>query len=66
MAYNLIIIYCIVSFQRIEEPFLKAAMLTLGDRYSDNMDVIYRLLIKFILGHLETALKDELSRSNST
>jgi len=51
----------------IEEPFLKSVMLTLGDRYTDNMDVIYRLIIKFILGHLETSLREEQAkRTNST
>ncbi|KAH3854806.1 uncharacterized protein LOC127870814 [Dreissena polymorpha] len=52
-------------FWRIEDPFIRAVMLTLGDRYSDNMDVIYRILIKFILGNLEKALVAELS-ANST
>ncbi|XP_045165798.1 neuroglobin-like [Mercenaria mercenaria] len=52
-------------FWRIEEPFLKAVMLTLGDRYTDNMDVIYRLLIKFILEHLDEALKAELSSATT-
>lgn len=47
-------------FWRIEEPFLKAVMITLGDRYTDNMDVIYRLLIKFVLDHLDKALQAAL------
>lgn len=54
-------------FWRIEEPFLKAVMLTLGDRYTDNMDVIYRLLIKFILENLDKSLRAALgSSTNST
>ncbi|KAL4238132.1 hypothetical protein ACF0H5_002844 [Mactra antiquata] len=56
-------------FWRIEEPFLKAVMLTLGDRYTDNMDVIYKLLIKFILQNMDSALSDALgttSGANST
>lgn len=53
-------------FWRIEEPFLKAVMITLGDRYTDNMDIIYRLLIKFILEHLDTALTNALSSASTT
>ena len=49
------------TFQRIEEPFLEAVKLTLSDRYTDNMDAIYRLLIKFILETMINALKDDIS-----
>ena len=38
-----------LSFQKIEEPFLMAVKETLGDRYSANMEHIYRKTIKFIL-----------------
>lgn len=48
-------------FWRIEEPFLEAVKLTLSDRYTDNMDAIYRLLIKFILETMINALKDDIS-----
>lgn len=41
-------------------------MITLGDRYTDNMDVIYRLLIKFILENLDKALTAELSSTDTT
>lgn len=54
-------------FWRIEEPFLKAVMLTLGDRYTDNMDAIYKVLIKFILNVLSDSLTEALqSGSNSS
>ena len=53
------IIVCI--FQRIEEPFLDAVKITLSDRYTDNMDAIYRLLIKFILQTMNEALSKEIS-----
>ena len=33
----------------MEEPFLHALKLILGDRYTDSMDEIYKLTIKFIL-----------------
>ncbi|WAR18788.1 CYGB1-like protein [Mya arenaria] len=52
-------------FWRIEEPFIKAVMITLGDRYTDNMDVIYKLLIKFVLENLDKALVEELASSAS-
>ncbi|XP_069190457.1 neuroglobin [Procambarus clarkii] len=41
-------------FWKIEHPFLEAVRLTLGDRYTDNMDNIYRITIKFLL---ETVVK---------
>ena len=45
---NIILFY----FQKIEEPFLLAVKETLGDRYSANMEHIYRKTIKFILDTL--------------
>ncbi|KAK8402052.1 hypothetical protein O3P69_001263 [Scylla paramamosain] len=36
-------------FWKIEHPFLEAVRLTLGDRYTDNMDNIYRITIKFLI-----------------
>ncbi|XP_071528381.1 neuroglobin-like [Panulirus ornatus] len=41
-------------FWKIEHPFLEAVRLTLGDRYTDNMDNIYRITIKFLI---ETVVK---------
>lgn len=38
--------------QKIEQPFLEAVKRTLGDRYSDNVDTIYRITIKFIIEEL--------------
>ena len=40
--------------QKIESPFLEAVKLTLGDRYTENMDHIYKLTIKFVI---ETVVK---------
>ncbi|XP_041353238.1 globin-5-like [Gigantopelta aegis] len=42
-------------FVWMEKPFLEAVKLTLGDRYTDNMDVIYKLTIKFVLSHMVKA-----------
>ncbi|XP_060071855.1 globin-5-like [Ylistrum balloti] len=36
-------------FWAIEIPFLEAVKITLGDRYSENMDTIYKITIKFVL-----------------
>ncbi|KAJ8309517.1 hypothetical protein KUTeg_014391 [Tegillarca granosa] len=37
------------EFWKIEEPFLSAVKETLDDRYTANMDIIYKITIKFIL-----------------
>lgn len=39
----------------MEQPFLDSVRIILEDRYTDNMDTIYRILIKFILEHLVKA-----------
>ncbi|KFM56743.1 Neuroglobin, partial [Stegodyphus mimosarum] len=36
-------------FWRIERPFLEAVQDTLGDRYTDNMENIYKITIRYIL-----------------
>lgn len=35
--------------QKIEKPFLSAVETTLGDRYTENVEGIYKLTIKFLL-----------------
>lgn len=40
--------------QRIETPFLEAVQMTLGDRYTQNVENIYKITIKFII---ETLIK---------
>lgn len=35
--------------QKIEKPFLAAVSSTLGDRYTDNVEGIYKITIKFII-----------------
>lgn len=49
------------SLQRIEKPFLNAVEQTLGDRYTENVDGIYRVTIKFII---ETLIEGYKSDSN--
>lgn len=39
----------VISLQRIERPFLAAVQETLGDRYTDNMENIYKITIRYIL-----------------
>ncbi|ESO86862.1 hypothetical protein LOTGIDRAFT_128314 [Lottia gigantea] len=45
-------------FWEIEQPFLDSVKLTLGDRYTDNMDSIYKITIKFILENLIKGMKN--------
>ncbi|KAI5638196.1 globin domain-containing protein [Phthorimaea operculella] len=40
------------NFWKIEQPFLEAAKTTLGDRYTENIENIYKLAIRFILENL--------------
>lgn len=49
LYYNNHFIYL---FQKVEEPFLQAAKTTLGDRYTPNIENLYKLTIKFILENL--------------
>lgn len=49
-------------FQKIEKPFLAAVSSTLGDRYTENVEGIYKITIKFVI---ETLIEGfEKSRSN--
>lgn len=54
-----------VSFQKIEKPFLSAVESTLGDRYTDNVEGIYKLTIKFIIETLVTGFEKSANSSNS-
>jgi hypothetical protein len=55
--------------QKIEKPFLAAVSQTLGDRYTDNVEGIYKITIKFIIETLiegyETGLKQQNHVGNS-
>lgn len=50
-------------FQRIESPFLEAVQMTLGDRYTQNVENIYKITIKFII---ETLVKGFDNANNTT
>lgn len=45
----------------MKEPFLEAVKITLGDRYTDNMETIYRTTITFILQTMSDGIQDELN-----
>ncbi|XP_044749027.1 neuroglobin-like [Coccinella septempunctata] len=49
-------------FWKIEKPFLEAVETTLGDRYTENVENIYKITIKFII---ETLIKG-YNNANST
>ncbi|XP_072383397.1 neuroglobin-like [Diabrotica undecimpunctata] len=49
-------------FWKIEKPFLEAVELTLGDRYTENVENIYKITIKFII---ETLIKGYDNANNA-
>lgn len=49
------------NFWNMKEPFLEAVKITLGDRYTDNMEAIYRTTITFILQTMSDGIQDELN-----
>ncbi|XP_013196535.2 neuroglobin [Amyelois transitella] len=46
------------NFWKVEQPFLEAAKTTLGDRYTPNIENIYKLTIRFILENLVKGYED--------
>lgn len=44
--------------QKIEKPFLDAVKTTLGDRYTENVENIYNITIKFIIETLVTGFNN--------
>ncbi|KAK7103555.1 uncharacterized protein [Littorina saxatilis] len=44
--------FAATMFLDFQEPFLDAVKITLGDRYSDNMDTIYKITIRYLLDTL--------------
>lgn len=51
--------------QKIERPFLSAVQTTLGDRYTDNVEGIYKQTIKFIIETLVTGYETANATNNS-
>lgn len=52
--------------QKIEKPFLSAVETTLGERYSANVEGIYKLTIKFIIETLITGFEGANSTQNNS
>ncbi|GFS08611.1 neuroglobin [Elysia marginata] len=48
------------NFMQMKEPFLEAVRVTLGDRYTDNMQTIYTIAITFILSTLIEGIKEAM------
>lgn len=44
-------------FQEFQKPFLEAVKITLADRYTDNMDGIYKITIRYLLDTLIKSYK---------
>ena len=53
----LLVAFCLQDF---ELPFLEAVKITLADRYTDNMDGIYKITIRYLL---DTLIKSHQSGS---
>ena len=54
------LLYEVYMFQNIREPFIDAVKITLGDRYTANIDTIYRIAVDFILHTMSDGLLDAL------
>lgn len=48
----------------MEEPFLYSVKLILNDRYTDNMNSIYKKVIVIILSEMEKSCADEMRKYN--
>ncbi|CAI9718945.1 neuroglobin-like [Octopus vulgaris] len=53
-------------FRLMEEPFLSAIKITLGDRYSESMEIIYKKTIDFIITNLQTGILDAIAEGERT
>lgn len=51
--------------QKIEAPFLSAVETTLGDRYTPNVEGIYKMTIKFIIQTLVDGFEKSSSSANN-
>jgi neuroglobin len=55
-----------LSFQKIEKPFLTAVEQTLGDRYTQNVEGIYKQTIKFIIETLVAGYNESANSKNNS
>lgn len=58
--------FSFLFLQKIEAPFLAAVETTLGDRYTPNVENIYKITIKFILQTLVDGYEKGGNKPNST
>ncbi|KAH9509054.1 hypothetical protein Btru_048904 [Bulinus truncatus] len=49
-------------FMHVKEPFLEAVRVTLGDRYTDNMQNIYTIAITYVLQTLQEGMEEALKK----
>ncbi|GFO17095.1 neuroglobin [Plakobranchus ocellatus] len=54
------------NFMQMREPFLEAVRVTLGDRYTENMQTIYTIAITFILQQLIDGIKEAMQAKGIT
>jgi hypothetical protein len=59
-----IIFFFFFFVQKIEKPFLAAVSSTLGDRYTDNVEGIYKITIKFIIETLVEGFESGMKQQN--
>lgn len=57
IIYILIVYINLFILQKIEKPFLAAVETTLGDRYTQNVEGIYKITIKFIIETLQNGFE---------
>lgn len=66
-SYIYLLIFFLFPFflQKIEKPFLSAVQTTLGDRYTENIESIYKITIKFIIETLVTGFENSANSTTS-
>lgn len=60
-----LVVVLLLFVQRIEKPFLSAVQTTLGDRYTENVEGIYKQTIKFIIETLVTGFESANTKNNA-
>ncbi|KAL8613617.1 hypothetical protein ACOMHN_022036 [Nucella lapillus] len=50
-------------FWKIQDPFLGAVKITLGDRYTENMEAIYKVALTFVLQTMMEGMEEALVNS---
>ena len=63
---NYTYIFFFLAIQKIEKPFLSAVETTLGDRYTTNIENIYKVTIKFIIETLVTGFENSANSNGAS